>query len=151
MIVRPAPQLVVDVSAEVVARVAPKNLPYFPADAGEFTSARRARRDPLSSGIESVEAVFGLIVLFVGNQLLEYLLGQAFAATGGWVGRVWGRRREVSSLAGVGPLDEARRSELRDIAIASAASKGVDPERSAAIADAFLTELSRRTGGDPPR
>ncbi|SHF56571.1 hypothetical protein [Streptoalloteichus hindustanus] len=141
---------VADVVRDVVARVAPEEIPIVDGlDAlGADTAARHwakagARREPLGFGLGDAVVVVTPIVWWA----VEHVAGRlAESATDGVVSRarrLFRRRKAIPRVVDL-PLTPEQLAEVRRKALEAGARQGLPPERSEEIADAIVARLALR-------
>lgn len=142
----------VDVVRDVVARVAPEEVPVVDglAALGADAASRHVtrvgtRREPLGFGLGDVVVVVTPVVWVAVEHVASRL---AESATDGVVNRVRRlfRRRKLTRVVAL-PLAPEQLVEVRRKALEAGARQGLTPEQSEMIADAIVARLVLRDAG----
>jgi hypothetical protein len=139
-----------DVARDVVAEVAPEELPLFDA-LSRFDDAtvvrrlrrRRRRREPLGFGAEEIEAVVTPIVWIVVNGAAQQIGGTAGGALAGGMKSLLRKilRRHPAPVS-IPPLTSAQLSEVRQQIVEKSMRRGLSASRAEGIADAVVAALA---------
>jgi hypothetical protein len=147
-----------DVTRDVVAEVAPEELPLVDV-LSQFDDAtvvrrlrrRRRRREPLGFGAEEIEAVVTPIVWSVLDGAAQQIGGSAGGALAGWLKSVLRKilRRHPAPVR-VPPLTSAQLSMVHERIMEKSMRHGLSASRAERVADAVVVALAVPDSGASP-
>lgn len=146
-----------DVVRDVIAEVAPKELPLL-AEIGKFDDAvvvrrlggRGRRRKPLAFGLESVAALATPVVWLALDQAAQRIAGYAVDGAAEWVRAALRKifRRRAAPRA-IPPLTREQLGQVRRLVLEMAVQRGLGEKRALVIADAVVARLVLAPSEDP--
>jgi len=141
---------IADIVRDVVARVAPEEIPIVDglAALGSDTASRRLaragkRRQPLGFGLGDVVVVVTPVVWVAVEHVAGRLADSAADSLVGRVGRLLRRRKSGIRVVEL-PLTPEQLAEVRRKTLETGVGQGLTTEQSEAIADAIIARLVLR-------
>lgn len=138
---------VADVVRDIVARVAPEEVPVVdalaalnPGSASRRVARTGDRREPLGFGLGDVAVIVTPVVWVAVEHVVTRLTDSAADSLVDRVRRLIRRRKAVEPVVAL-PLTAEQLAEVRRKALETAVRRGLTPEEAESIADAIVARL----------